>query len=195
MMGYSFSIIAIIIAFASKIFTSENASHSIPIFPNPYTLKNPGESSMLGLVFLGLFLGGLLIHAFIVSQRAIIDREISRIIGIRNYFLSKPNISNKLKEELSFNVNPGSKDIIAKIRLSLPIIVNSFSFTLCLIYYKVESLWGSKYSLWGCNYCIIIFIVMGVILYCLINILFLKYIESSVSAKNKEFHGPRPKDS
>ncbi len=177
MMGYAFSIIAIIIALASKVVINGNAANtcrSIIIFPDPST--NAGESTMLSLIFLGSFLAGLLIHAFIVSQRAIIDREVSRIKEIRNYFLSKPNISEKIRKKLSFDVKQGSKDIIAQLRLSIPIIVNSFSFTLFLIYYKFHLLWGN-------NYCIIIFVSIGIILYYLINTIFLKYIESSVIGK------------
>jgi hypothetical protein len=150
MLWYSFVIIVVVGAITSRmlLFTVKSNNKTFLELRDLSKMDNNTLIYMLVFVFFVLFLCGLFIQVFYVSQRVIIDRQYRVIAGVRNYFIGRAQKDCvNIESYLYFKkVGPleGNSDPIPKIRLMLPAFVNGVTFVLIvyLIFLKCFSpLW------------------------------------------------------
>jgi len=165
MLWYSLLIITVIGAIASRIFVLGDG------ITDPIQLRDPStfsreETNVIGFIFLVLFISGLIIHAYYVFQRVIIDRQMSIIKSVDQYFIDKAKPAIDLEKYLYLRRNPvkqGSGDLIAQTRLLLSVVVNSLTGTLCT-FCLFQISWIRL------NWIIMIFLGLGLLQFFLINV-------------------------
>lgn len=176
MMWYVLGIIFIVGTVAGKLlFVSGTQSEEGTAQSKAATfLLNPSsmtewDSSLLGYIFLVLFLGGVVIHMYITFQRIIVDRQTKVIDGIRDYFIDQAKPEVDLIPYLYFKKMPtpkGSIDLVAQTRLALPLFINAATGTLSwTLFQRTDFGQSGEILLIYCITVLLLFIAINQILY------------------------------
>jgi hypothetical protein len=137
MLWYAFSIIMIIGAVAGRLLVVGDGIQTIMKVRYPSSMDRE-EAHMYGFIFLTLFIAGLFIHAFYTFQRLIVDRQIKVIDHIRQYFIDQAKCEVDLERYLYFRSSPvpgGLGDVVAQMRLILPLFINSVTGTFSFMFF------------------------------------------------------------